>query len=641
MGPSGTGKSTLLSLISGLEKPTAGRIELGGIDITLLHEKQAHAFRNKEIGFLFQHYELLEDFTALYNVTLPGLLAGKGRKEVRARSQSLLEAVGLGSKAETKAAVLSGGEKQRVALARAIANSPSLLICDEPTGALDEKSALEVMDLLKKESAERLVLVVTHNGELAAEYADKVFEMTDGRLSERVAGPSGKLGIRRRGRQGALAPILKRNFREDLLGNLASVAVSFLAFLTVFAGIGMEKGADDALSAKRYDYLERARATVSGKVSVPIEGSPLNLVKSHRPDKEALLEVFSRLSVSVEEDFSYFFPSYSAFATDAGTFGPYSLVPLFDLSLGDTGRDFLIEGKYPRGDDLSACLVNRLLAEQTSVAIGEEITYSQSSLYAENALSQSVDITVSFTVAGIVEEFGYLNSPKVYCSYSGLRKAMESFRLNDGFSAGNLLEAVENSPADSPYSSYRYLLFCHSREDLPGFWKTVAEIGKEEGFSADCFPLSAVASYAGIFGALLSLLPAYMAVALLCSVFVVFALGYSRYLRRKRESAVLGALGADYGTIVSPYLVEGEMPVLLGFALAYLSSMLSAGLFNSFFLDAFGLANLYVFSDSLFGVEGLLPALSSLVALAIPALGVLLASRPLRKGRIYSELKGE
>jgi len=168
-GPSGAGKTTLLSLLGGLEHPQTGRIEIGGQDLTELSGDGLAAYRRATVGFVFQHFGLLETLTAAQNVELAGTLNGTSPAQRRDRARQLLEAVGLDDRAGHRPSRLSGGERQRVAIARALVNEPRLLLADEPTGNLDDDASVMVIELLEKVRAEHTctLVMVTHNRELA------------------------------------------------------------------------------------------------------------------------------------------------------------------------------------------------------------------------------------------------------------------------------------------------------------------------------------------------------------------------------------------------------------------------------------------------------------------------------------------
>lgn len=184
MGPSGSGKSTLLYVMGALEPPTSGTVTLDGRNPYQLKEKELAAFRNKEIGFIFQDHCLLPQCSVLENVLTPTLVS-TGTNDATDRARDLLKHVGLGDRLDHRPAKLSGGEKQRVALARALITKPQLLLCDEPTGNLDHKAADVVASLLLElhQEQQTILVVVTHSAELAARFPRR-YELTDHELRQ-------------------------------------------------------------------------------------------------------------------------------------------------------------------------------------------------------------------------------------------------------------------------------------------------------------------------------------------------------------------------------------------------------------------------------------------------------------------------
>lgn len=181
VGSSGAGKSTLLHILGTLDEPAGGEIFLGAVAVHELKGKSLAAFRNKEIGFVFQFHHLLPEFTALENVCIPGWIAGRRKKETTDDAVRLLTMLGLGDRLDNKPNMLSGGEQQRVAVARALINKPAIVFADEPTGNLDSKNAKELHDLFVRLRNEfnQTFLIVTHNEELAG-MSDRTLHMKDG-----------------------------------------------------------------------------------------------------------------------------------------------------------------------------------------------------------------------------------------------------------------------------------------------------------------------------------------------------------------------------------------------------------------------------------------------------------------------------
>ena len=185
LGPSGSGKSTLLNLVSGIDTPDAGSIEIDGVRVTELGERDRTLFRRSHIGFVFQFFNLLPTLTVEENLLLPLELKGRLDAAARGRARELLDHVGLADRAATFPDRLSGGEQQRVALARALVHEPALILADEPTGNLDSATGEKMLDLLDRlvRDAGRTLLAVTHSRDLAA-HADRVIRIVDGRLEE-------------------------------------------------------------------------------------------------------------------------------------------------------------------------------------------------------------------------------------------------------------------------------------------------------------------------------------------------------------------------------------------------------------------------------------------------------------------------
>jgi putative ABC transport system ATP-binding protein len=191
MGPSGCGKSTLLNIVAGLDTPTDGDVALAGESLVGRSEDELAILRRRHVGIVFQFFNLLEGMSALENVTLPAVVAGAPRKRAEARARDLHDLLGLAEKAKDAPGVLSGGQRQRLAIARALANEPTLLLADEPTGALDSEGGHEVLELFRRLHASgQTILMVTHDDTVAAA-ADRIVRMRDGRVESAGGGDDG------------------------------------------------------------------------------------------------------------------------------------------------------------------------------------------------------------------------------------------------------------------------------------------------------------------------------------------------------------------------------------------------------------------------------------------------------------------
>ena len=184
LGPSGSGKTTLLNIVGGLDQYTDGDLIINGKSTKQFTDSDWDSYRNHSIGFVFQSYNLIPHQSVLANVELALTLSGVSRKERRRRAKEALIQVGLGDQISKKPNQMSGGQMQRVAIARALVNNPDILLADEPTGALDSATSVQIMDLLKEVSKDRLVIMVTHNPELADQYANRIIRLKDGKITD-------------------------------------------------------------------------------------------------------------------------------------------------------------------------------------------------------------------------------------------------------------------------------------------------------------------------------------------------------------------------------------------------------------------------------------------------------------------------
>ena len=182
LGPSGSGKTTLLNIIGGLDHYDRGDLIINGISTKRYTDRDWDSYRNHTIGFVFQSYNLIPHQTVLSNVELALTISGVSKSERKKRAIEALEKVGLGNQLHKKPNQMSGGQMQRVAIARALINDPDILLADEPTGALDSETSVQVMELLKEVAKDRLVVMVTHNPELAEEYATRIVKVRDGKI---------------------------------------------------------------------------------------------------------------------------------------------------------------------------------------------------------------------------------------------------------------------------------------------------------------------------------------------------------------------------------------------------------------------------------------------------------------------------
>ena len=306
LGPSGSGKTTFLNIIGGLDRYDEGDLIINGISTKKYKDRDWDSYRNHTIGFVFQSYNLIPHQTILANVELALTISGVSKSERRQRAQHALEQVGLGEQGHKKPNQLSGGQMQRVAIARALVNDPDILLADEPTGALDSVTSVQVMELLKEVAKDRLVVMVTHNPELAEEYATRIVELRDGRIRR----DSDPFEVD----DAILAEPKHQNMGKSSMSWLTSLALSFnnlktkkgRTFLTAFAGsigiigialiLSLSTGVNQYIQSIEEETLSEYPLTITS-TGIDLTGMMLDMASgSEQETSEDQIQIFDMLT---------------------------------------------------------------------------------------------------------------------------------------------------------------------------------------------------------------------------------------------------------------------------------------------------------------------------------------------------------
>ncbi|MDR0395964.1 MAG: ABC transporter ATP-binding protein/permease [Oscillospiraceae bacterium] len=340
LGPSGCGKTTLLNIIGGLDRYTSGDLNIDGVSTKEYRDGDWDAYRNKAVGFVFQTYNLIPHQSVLSNVELALTLSGVGKAERRRRAADALKSVGLGDQLRKKPNQLSGGQMQRVAIARALVNNPEILLADEPTGALDTETSVQIMEILKEVSRDRLVIMVTHNPELADRYAGRIVRLLDGRVvgdtnpitresADVDSDPSSKLKARRNKKNPlslstalslSLNNLLTKKARTILTGFAGSIGIIGIALiLSISSGMrayiaGIER---DTMSS--YPIIIQSSAMEMGTF-LSTAASLRRDSRSHELDQVYSKDVMGRMLQSMSRQMnSNDLASFKAFIESSGT----------------------------------------------------------------------------------------------------------------------------------------------------------------------------------------------------------------------------------------------------------------------------------------------------------------------------------
>lgn len=294
LGQSGCGKTTLLNIIGGLDKSTSGKLLIDNKSTEEFKDPDWDAYRNTRVGFVFQSYNLISHLTALDNVTMALALSGITGKERNQKAKEALESVGLEKQAYKKPGQMSGGQTQKVAIARALVNDPDIVLADEPTGALDSQTSLQVMEILKEISKDRLVVMVTHNGELAEEYSDRIIRMKDGGIISDSGGNessgsgcvpevSDKLDIK--GTKMSLKEALKSSYKNLLTKKwrtIITILAGSIGIIGVALVLSISSGMDTFINDMERDTLAAFPIEVRQNVQTDqiTDGSPQEFLES-------------------------------------------------------------------------------------------------------------------------------------------------------------------------------------------------------------------------------------------------------------------------------------------------------------------------------------------------------------------------
>ena len=354
LGKSGCGKSTLLNLIGKLDNPNEGQIIFNNEDIATFKEKKLVNYRKKIVSYIFQHYHLLENQTALYNIMLPALLNGDSVNTAKKKVLSLIDNFSISKELlEKKCSKLSGGEKERIAIMRGFINKPRIILADEPTGALDKDNALLVMESLKKASETSLVIMVTHNEELARKYSDRIIHMRDGKIfdverineikSEKVEATKDKKSNPNWYNRIITNNSVKR-FKRNIF-SILSLAIGVTASMLIF---GFSNGAHHSIELSAEKQFDYGVVSFSKEKQIKSDESPITLIQTLRSSEEEINDL------RVTYDFLHYCYSYDSLISPAldtyineEQINGLTYTPVYSFCDQSIDKSLLIKGKFP------------------------------------------------------------------------------------------------------------------------------------------------------------------------------------------------------------------------------------------------------------------------------------------------------
>lgn len=568
VGESGRGKSTLLNLIEGLILPTKGSIKINNHRIDKLKNDEKVEFYKKEVGILFQSFNLFNDLTVLENLKITSLIKEENNEENIKRYLSKFK---IYEKINQKVYTLSGGEKQRLALIRALINKPKIILADEPTGALDNASSIILMDELKKISENSLILIVTHNLELVKKYADgylkflpKGYELNN-ILKEN---PSNNVNIIKKNKLlikdkiNFYFPLLKRNLIKNFNKNLfTSLSIIFSLFISLFS-FSFYFNIKNYSSSLIYTYPNYNVFEVYKSFSSSINGSSLSIERKEKVEDKEIREGLNNNNFEnfdVFDSFDYFFKN-NIVTIDNIEYKNLIFEPSFEL----INNEVMVNDSF-----IDAYL--KEFKEAMTIHFNSSNVYKGYSDYINDEIEETFIIDLDFIITKKSEEFSFLGTPKIYYSYDYFETILANLNaLNFStleemdISYLNLLKRAKNNDSLTSYQS----LVVVEKEKFNDFYGLIEEnrIFNNLKFNSDS--LTIIDSFNNIINTLFIALIFFIVMISLTSFFIIFSLTFYSYLSSKKERSILTLLGSNKKSINFLFIFEEVLVFVLSFLIS-------------------------------------------------------------------------
>ena len=595
LGKSGSGKSTLLNLIGQIDKPSEGTIYFEGSNTAKFSKKRLHIFRSADIAFIFQHYHLLEKQTAIYNVMLPALIKGDSYAEAERKAIDLFKAFSIKEEIyKKKCSNLSGGEKERIAILRAFINKPKVVLADEPTGALDKNNSLLVMESLKKISSNSLVIMVTHNEQLAKEYSDRIIRMKDGKVVEdirvnklnRPLIPTSKQRIGHN--KEWLNKIISSNFVRRLKRNIFSILALTIGASASMLIFGFSNGAHSSIEQSTQKQFDYGVASISKEKRINTADSPITLIQTMRPSDAEIAKI------KMDFDYCHFLYSYDALLTpvphifiNEKEIEGMSYTPVYSFIDSSTDHLLLKEGKIPTFDTLNQVVINETAYNflkkttkqdpfKTYLKIKEEKSFSFPVEKSEKPYVMDYFIYDRLVeIVGVVKEMSFLNTPKIYYSYKALDKYLGEIKVsNYSEYKGEMSwkDMVMFANDNDVISNYSYRVFLKNSGDIHKF--NAMSDTLDESFSITCNALTKKETLFSLVDAATVGMEVFLLVALIGTMMIIGIVSFASYSEDIKDTAILLCIGAGRDDIVSIYVAENAFIGLLGVLFSFLITVL-------------------------------------------------------------------
>lgn len=704
-GPSGCGKSTLLNILSGMELPSRGTVVIDGRSTAHFSKDQWDNYRKNHLGFVFQHFNLIDTLTALENVALVLSLSGLSKRKRLARAKELLTSVGLSDRMDNTPLELSGGQKQRVAIARALANQPDIILADEPTGSLDSTTAHEIMELLKSLANDKLIIMVTHNEILARTYGTRLIRMEDGKViaDEKMVdvSVSSTKSLKPRSSRMPFLEAMRLSFRsmKSRWGRILTTAIAgSIGIAGVALTIGLGIGVNTFVDEQANRFLDANRFDIYYYQKTPFEIEPGEFIDTfvQKTIPEAkineLTEEIGEISwqYSLDPFLAQTVSGQLTYAPESGEDPiklPYpSVTTISNPEILSAYSKYLIEGsRLPSAGSVNEIVINNGLALQLGLLNGRDekdiilseflnqtltlkapLTYSNG-----QGVSDSLTMEFDLMIVGITEEVEFLQSPSIYVNYEGWKTYLQSLKLNlisaaqgkDYYVYDLIIQPCEFNDT-ACYSIPTVQLVVNNTGYITSTFETIQDSQLMADYDqygypiGDGFQVSSQGNFireglAPILGIAQTVLLVFVFIALGVSSILIAIVLFSSAMERKLEIGILKAVGARDKDVRRVFLAEailiGAYAGIVGVGFAYL---VQTGLFlaSGSILNLRG--NFNIIEIPLIGfsysTKGWLEQIPFLVPLGLVILAILVSfiaglipSRRVTKMRVVEALREE
>ena len=597
LGKSGSGKSTLLNLIGGIDKPSEGTVYFDNENISKFKEKKLVVFRSQMVSYVFQHYHLLENQTAIYNVMLPALINGDDNKTAYKKAEELLNRFSINKELFNKrCADLSGGEKERIAILRSLINKPKVILADEPTGALDKSNALLTMETLKKLSQTCLVIVVTHNASLAEQYSDRIIKMSDGRVVADIrvnnlfSRDSQIVPKKKKSNYHWLNKIITTNFIKRFKRNAFSIAALVVGLVSSMLIFGFANGKDASITKSMEKQFDYGAASVSKENKIASQDSPITLIQTKRPSSIEMQEI-SQMCTDFHVCYSYdsLVSPYPSVLVNDKEIDNFSYTPIYSFTDASINTNLLTKGKFPNFNTLNQVVINQVAYRELNKTLKYDCLNSLLRIKEQQSYSfptgdvEKPYVTDYFVfdhlvqIVGVVNEVEFLNTPKIFYSYKAMDSYMNETILNNlstYLDETSWKDAVIDALDNDPLSSYSCRMFLKDINKISSL-RNIKNIIKDD-FAVTSNGLTVEETLFTLVNAASIGMEVFLAIALVGIVMILGIVSFASYNEDIKDSAILLCYGAKRDDIATIYVIESMMIGLISVVISFVAAILVA-----------------------------------------------------------------